>query len=185
MDAGTTSSGGRPGPADGMRVRDVVRDVVAEVAPEESAVVQGLARFDDDTVVRRLARSGGRREPLGFGVGEIAALVTPVVWLVVDEAAKRAAESAVDGAARGTKALLRRVMRRPAAPVVVPALTREQLREVRQQVRETAEQRGLEPERAAAIADAVVVRMALAAGDGDEPPLDADGPAGGDGATAE
>jgi hypothetical protein len=104
MDAESTSFGKLPEATDGDRVvRDVVRDVVAEVASEELVIVEELTRFDDDTVVRRLARSGRRRDPLGFGVGEIAALVTPVVWLVLDEAAKRAADSAVDGAAKGAK----------------------------------------------------------------------------------
>ncbi|MEV6036511.1 hypothetical protein AB0L65_35525 [Nonomuraea sp. NPDC052116] len=32
---------------------------------------------------------GRRRQTLGFGLGEVAALVTPVVWLAVDHAAQR------------------------------------------------------------------------------------------------
>jgi hypothetical protein len=90
-------------------------------------------------------------------------LATPVVWLVVHQLADRAAASAVDGAARGTRTLLRKVFRRRAAPVEVPALTREQLGEVRQQVLEVAVRRGLDDERATAIADALVARLALAA----------------------
>jgi hypothetical protein len=113
MSSGSTSFDEGSDAADGHRaVRDVVRDVVAEVAPEELVVVDGLARFDDETVVRRLARPGQRRDPLGFGVGEIVDLATPVVWLVVNEAAKRAAGSAVNETAKGTKALLRKVFRR-------------------------------------------------------------------------
>jgi hypothetical protein len=42
-------------------------------------------------------------------------------------------------------------------------LTREQLGEVRQRVVEVAVQRGLDDERATAIADALVARLALAA----------------------
>jgi hypothetical protein len=183
VDAGSASFGRRPEAADGDRVvRDVVRDVVAEVASEELVIVEGLAQFDDDTVVRRLARSGRRRDPLGFGVGEIAALVTPVVWLVLDEAAKRAVDSAVDGAAKGAKALLRRVVRRRVAPVTVPVLTREQLGEVRDRVLETAASRGLGQERAAAIADAVVARLVLAGpGENTEPLADSGGSADGGG----
>jgi hypothetical protein len=73
----------------GVRVRDVVRDVVVEVAEEELPIVDGLAGFDDAGALRRLRGRGRRREPLGFGLGEVAALVTPVVWLVVDEIARQ------------------------------------------------------------------------------------------------
>ncbi|MEU0566825.1 hypothetical protein ABZ297_15735 [Nonomuraea sp. NPDC005983] len=152
----------------------MVRDVVAGVAPEELVLVDGLAGLDDDAVMRRLGRRGGRREPLGFGLGEVAVLVTPVVWLVVDEAARRFGSAVGEDAAKGTKAVLRKLLRRPAAAVVVPDLTREQLAGVHQQVVETAVKHGLEDSRARLIADAVAGRLALAAagGDADEP----DGP---------
>ncbi|GHG58611.1 hypothetical protein [Streptomyces griseocarneus] len=144
-------------------MRDVVRDVVAQVAPEELPLVEALARFDDASVVRRLARRGGRREPLGFGLGEIAAMVAPVVWLVVDEAARQLAGAVASRAATGTRTVMRRVLRRPAAPVTVPELTREQLAEIHRRVVESAVQRGLGDKRATAIADAVVTRLALTA----------------------
>lgn len=95
-------------------VRDVVRSVVETLAPEELFLVEGLRRFDDATVVRRLSRGGGRREPLGFGIGEVAALVTPVVWLVLDEVAQRMVATTVDRASRGATGLVRRLFRRPA-----------------------------------------------------------------------
>ncbi|MGI8306004.1 hypothetical protein [Saccharopolyspora hattusasensis] len=148
----------------GARVRDVVHDVVAEVASDELPLVAGLARSDDATVVRRLSRWGQRREPLGFGLAEIAAMVTPVVWLAVDEVAQRLAGAAVDGAAKGAKGLLGKIFRRKKTPAVVPPLAPEQLAEVRQRVLELAAQRGLEPEHAITIADAVVARLALPRG---------------------
>ncbi|AHH97416.1 hypothetical protein KALB_4052 [Kutzneria albida DSM 43870] len=151
--------------SDATTVYDAVHDVVAEVAREELPLVTGLAGFDEATVIRRLSRHGGRREPLGFGLGDVAVLVTPVVWLVLDQTAKKVAGSAVDGATKGTKALLRKVFRRRTAPAVMPALTREQLAEVRQRILETAAQRGLPAERAETIADVVVARLVLA-----EPP---------------
>ncbi|MCZ1012948.1 hypothetical protein [Streptomyces noursei] len=122
--------------------------------------MDALAGFDDATVLQRLRRRGRRREPLGFGLDEVAVLVTPVVWLVVDQAAKRIADSAVDGASKGSKALLRKVLRRPTASVVVPRLTPAQLGEVRRAVLEVAARRGLAQERAVAVADAVVSRLA-------------------------
>ncbi|WP_063759293.1 hypothetical protein [Streptomyces scopuliridis] len=147
-----------------VRVRDVVRDVVAEVAPEESSVIAGLAQFDDAAVVRLLKQKGnGRREPLGFGLGEIAVMATPVVWLVVDQAARQIGSVAADGATVGARSLVRRILRRRSAEVTVPSLAPEQLAEVHRQVLEAATRRGLERERAEVLADAVVARLTLSA----------------------
>ncbi|MFJ9523224.1 hypothetical protein ACIRPK_33905 [Kitasatospora sp. NPDC101801] len=143
----------------------MVREVVADIAPAELVLVDGLAQFDDATAVRRLRPRGGRREPLGFGLGELATLVTPVVWLVLDQTARKFAESAVDGTLSGTRTLLRRVLRRSAGPLAIPALTPGQLAEVRARVLESASQRGLSSDCAEAVADAVVARLAVAAAD--------------------
>ncbi|WP_176946902.1 hypothetical protein [Lentzea fradiae] len=118
-------------------VRDVVRSVVARVEPAELPLLDGLAEFDDETVVRRLSGRAGR-EPLGFGLGEILALVTPVVWLVLNEIAQRAAGAAVDGTAKGAKRLLRRLTGRRSQQVVLPALTADEVAEVRRRLRELA-----------------------------------------------
>lgn len=139
----------------------MVRDVVAEVAAEEMPLVVGLARFDDATVIRRLG-DRRRREPLGFGLGEVAALVTPVVWLAVNQTAQQITAAAVDNAIGRARSRLRVLFRRPAETVTVPPLTREQLADVRNVVLEMAAQRGLEEERATVIADAVVARLVLA-----------------------
>lgn len=142
-------------------VRDVVRSTVASVAPEELPLVDGLRRFDDATVVRRLNGRGRRREPLGFGIGEIAMLVTPVVWLVLDGVAQRMLTETVDRAAQGATGALRRLLRRPTPAAEVPPLTREQLAGVRALTVAAATQRGLSAGRAEEIADALVARLAL------------------------
>lgn len=171
MGSEAARSGDRTVTKEGLRIRDVVRDVVAEVAPEELPLVAGLARFDDVTVVRRLGDRGRRRETLGFGLGEIAALVTPVVWLAVNQAAQRIVGAAVDGTVGRAGSALRKLLRRSGEHVTVPPLTREQLSGVRKSVLEVAAQRGLEAERASVIADAVVARMALAGSEDSGPEL--------------
>ncbi|MER0484605.1 hypothetical protein ABR737_40840 [Streptomyces sp. Edi2] len=142
------------------RVRDVVRDVVAEVAPEELPLVAGLAEFDDATAVQRLGGRGGRRELLGFGLDD-AALVTPVVWLTVHQAVQRIVGAAVGSAASAARSALRKLFHRRTEAVTVPPLTREQLAEVRESVLEMASQQGLGKERASTIADALMARLAL------------------------
>lgn len=149
----------------GSRVRDVVREVVAELAPDELLVVDGLFRLGDAKAVRRLRGRGRRREPLGFGVGDVVVLVTPVVWLALNQAAQRVADVAVDGAAKGMRDLLRRLFRRWRAPVTVPPLTPGQLGEVRRLVLQNARQHGMSERRAAEIANEVVTRLVLVEAD--------------------
>ncbi|MFI6704577.1 hypothetical protein ACIBJC_37560 [Streptomyces sp. NPDC050509] len=167
MGSEALSSGDRP-------VRDLVHEVVADLSPGELPMLEGLFDLDDSTAVRRLSGQGQRREPLGFGMGEIAVLITPVVWLTLDQAARRFADTAVDVTSRQSTALLRRLFRRGRAPVTVPALTREQLAEVRRLVLESAAQRGLPAQRASEVADSVVARLVLA-----EPSDSGSGPASG------
>jgi hypothetical protein len=162
METGAVAPGGQSAVTAGVRVRDVVSDVVAEVAPQELPLVAELARLDDAEVVRQLRGRRRRRKALGFGLDEVAALATPVAWLALDQVAQRIAGYAVDGAARGIRAALRRVFRRHATPATIPPLTREQLGQVRRLVAEMAVQRGLGEKRASVIADAVVARLALA-----------------------
>ena len=158
--------------SDERRVRDLVREVVAGLAPSELPLVDGLFTLDDATAVRRLTGEEQRREPLGFGVGEIAVLITPVVWLALDQAARRFVDIALDNGTRKSTALLRRLFRRRQAPVTMPPLTREQVAEVRRLVLEAAAQRGLPEPRATEIANAVVAGRVLAEPDtpGDDGP---------------
>ncbi|MEU1408481.1 hypothetical protein ABZ471_40365 [Streptomyces sp. NPDC005728] len=169
-------------------VLDVVRDVVGEHAPQESQLVEDLADLDYGLVVRRMrqASSAGRGDPLGFGLGDVASMLTPWVLMVVDETCRAAV---ADGTGRlmnrATTALgrLRPSARRTAAPPEVPDLDREQLASVRRRVREEATRRGLSAADADGLADSVVARLALA---GTEDPQGAgSGEPGGSGGSGE
>lgn len=157
-------------------VLDVVRGVVGQHAPQERQLVEDLTGLDYGLVVRRMrqASSGGRADPLGFGLDDIATMLTPFVLLVVDEACRAAV---TDGTGRlmnrVTTALgrLRPSARRTATPPEVPYLDREQLASVRRRVREEAVRHSLSDTDADALADSVVARLALA---GTEDPQDAE-----------
>ncbi|MET9243358.1 hypothetical protein [Nonomuraea sp. NPDC003709] len=69
----------------------------------------GLAGFGDATAIRRLGGRGRRRETPGFGLGEVAALVTPVVWLAVDHAAQRIVGAEADVGGRRARSALRKL----------------------------------------------------------------------------
>ncbi|MFC4334176.1 hypothetical protein [Salininema proteolyticum] len=137
-------------------IYDVVRDVVADTAPEELPVVQGLGELREAAVSRRLRRAAPRREPLGFGIGEIAVLIAPVVWVVVEHAAKGATDSLLDRAGKWIGSLFRR-SRTP-----VPGFTKEQLAEIYQAFLDEARRRKVPDESAIAAADALVRRLAEA-----------------------
>lgn len=151
-------------------VRSVVHAVVAATAPAELPVVEGLLLSDDATVVRRLRRRKSRQDPLGFGLGEVAVLVTPVVWLVLDQTARQFTDIATQSMLARLRALCARVLRRRSQPVVVPALSPEQLDEVHRRVKESAGRHGLDARRAASVADSVVARLVLARRE--DPPAD-------------
>ncbi|WP_063838211.1 hypothetical protein [Saccharothrix sp. ST-888] len=142
-------------------MRDLVREIVADVAPEELPLVEGLCQSDDESVVRRLSGRNRSREPLGFGLDEVTALVSPVVWLALDEAVRKSVGAAVGSAGRGSRTLLRRILRKPPPARVMPALTAEQLDAVQRRVQELAANSGMEEVAAVVLAERVVARLAL------------------------
>ncbi len=146
-------------------VRDLVREVVAEHAAHELPLVDSLRTLDDDRVVRTLAGGGQKREPLGFGYAEVSALVTPVVWLVLDQAARRTVDRATEGLLARGRAGVRRLLRRaPGAPSrTLIALDPVELALVRTRIVEQATERGVDRREAEALADSVVARIATAA----------------------
>lgn len=165
-----------------------MRDIVGELAPHELIVLDALLLVDDDTALRRLG-SGRHRDPLGFGLGEAATLLTPMVWMALDEAARQVVSTTVASAGRRARPWLRRIRHRPAEPAqsrLLPHLTPEQLEAVRSRVARLAVESGLEREAAGALAERVVARLVLPAepqpDDGVEPGPDDNEPEPDDGA---
>ncbi|MFI9048325.1 hypothetical protein [Streptomyces sp. NPDC053427] len=146
-------------------VRDLVREVVGEHAPHELPLVDSLRTLGDDQVVRTLAGGGQKREPLGFGYAEVSALVTPVVWLVLDQAARRTVDRATEGLLARGQAGVRRLLRRApdAANRTLIALDPSELALVRTHIVEQATERGADRREAEALADGVVARIATSA----------------------
>ncbi|MFE4494916.1 hypothetical protein ACFRKD_20960 [Streptomyces niveus] len=147
----------------GAAVRDVVRAVIAEVAAEELPVVDGLRRFDDETVIARLTSRRRGREPLGFGLEEMVYLATPVIWVALDESVRRVVGRTIDGTPSRSGGRFGGMFRRRSAPLVVPVLNADQVAEVRRRIMELSAQTGLEAERAETLADRVAVHLLLPA----------------------
>jgi hypothetical protein len=142
-------------------LREVARDIIAQRAAEETALLDGFADLSDDQITR-IMRNGAKQHngPLGFGLPEAVALITPVVWLVLTDLAQKAAGVAADRAVSRVRALLRRLLRRPQPRRRIPALTAEQLRLVHAQALARARAASLEEAAAQALADAIVSRLA-------------------------
>ncbi|WP_425841012.1 hypothetical protein [Streptomyces fractus] len=171
------------------KVRDVVRDVVAEVAPDEVLLLDQLTRLDEGRVTRLFQRrvrdtqphaerptkppmappigppmepyrgphTEPHTEPLECGYVDVTAPVTPVVWLALDEAARRTTRRS-----RDRTPLARRLFRRrPQPPPAIRSLTATQLDAVRHLVRAHARSARLGEDAATALADAVASRLAL------------------------
>jgi hypothetical protein len=154
----------------GRRVGTVVRAVVERAAPEELPVVDGLAGTDDATVVARLARGGPRDERLGFGLEDVAVLVSPVLYIVLDQAVRKIVDNSIDDARRGLPGLLRRVTRRRTPTPPVPELTAQQVAEIRDQVVALAAERGVPDDKVERVGEAVVeVLSGDTDGDSSEP----------------
>ncbi|MGW6331319.1 hypothetical protein [Nocardia rhamnosiphila] len=174
MDVVNTDPSDAPG-----RVGDVVRDVIAQVAPEELPMVDRLRPLGDRAAVRMLSRRKRSRDLLGFGIDEVVVLASPVVWIVVSEAVARFTDSALTGGGRAARSGLRRVFRRGPVDPEIPPLDREQIAGIRAQVLDSALRSGMDSDRAAIVADAVAGRLALAApADPERPPAAPGGPAG-------
>ena len=145
------------------RVRDVVRNVVGEVAPAELPLIESLSQVDDTTALRLLTRRRRRRDPLGFGLDEVVVLVSPVVWIVVNEAAKRAANSAIDSGAKAARSSVRRALGRRREAVTIPPLSPAQIADVEERVLELAVDSGLTTQRANVLAKSVAGQLFLQA----------------------
>ncbi|WP_018349806.1 hypothetical protein [Longispora albida] len=144
----------------GPRLFDVVRDVVAEAAPAELPLLEALGGLDDEEIGRVLLRRSKGEDPLGFGAGEIAVLVAPVVWGAVQYVANQAAGRAAERLGTRARAVLRRVLKRPAA-APLPRFGDEELRAVHARVVESALRAGMKRARAEQLADSVVGRLAI------------------------
>jgi hypothetical protein len=144
----------------GSTIYDVVRDCVARYAPEELPFVAVLGSMDQELVARSL-RQRRRDQQLGFGLTEITAAVTPVVWLALDEAGRMTVRAAIEGTGTRIKAALGRLRRRNRLPAEIPPLSREQLVAVHRRIVAGVLAAGMPESTAHALADHVIARLTL------------------------
>jgi hypothetical protein len=157
MDTGSMARGGnehRSGP--GRRISAVVRAVVERAAPEELPMVDGLSEATDEAVVARLSRGPARDERLGFGLEDVAVLVSPVLYIVLDQAVRKIVDDSIDGTRRALPRWVRWAARRRKAVPTVPALSAQHIAEIRDQVTALAVERGVPGDKIERVREAVV-----------------------------
>jgi hypothetical protein len=147
MNAQQPSSGTQPD-----LVRDVVHDLVAEFAPDEMPILDAMADSSDAEALSRLRRHSRRREPLGFGIGDLLPVLTPILWIALTAALETVAGDT-------TRVLLRKAFRKLKPKEPVPALTSEELDEVCDKVRAALVQKGVDEGRADKIVAALRARL--------------------------
>ncbi len=139
---------------------ELTESVLTRLAPEEVLILPDISQEFFDDPERSVARA--REETLGFGAD--VALLAPFALSVAIEVVKFLLSLAKDALGpevkSGLAAWVRRVVpgrgTRPAQADPAPALTREQLVLVRQVAYSRAHDLGLDDDRAATLADAVV-----------------------------
>ncbi|GGS14305.1 hypothetical protein GCM10010269_62030 [Streptomyces humidus] len=159
-----------------MALRSVVKDVVADQSPHELVLLDVMEPLDDAQITAALAGRGRDEEGLGFGLTEVAPLVTPVVWLVLNEFVSRGVGTTVDGIVVRARRLFRQRSAQPRS-LTEPTLTAEELNAVHQRIREKATEAGIGTEESQRLADAVVARLACGRRPEPDPPQQGDGQA--------
>lgn len=151
----------------------VARDLVTQLAPQELPLFRSASQQFRQHPERLLAGPQANDDPVGFGVGEAAALLTPaalaamssVISYLIEEISK----VVIDKSATLLLDRVRQLLQKPeAAPQhhaqQLPLLTPAQLAQVREIARKQALVSRLSPARANALADAIVGKLAISMG---------------------
>lgn len=158
-------------------VDELARRVVRKIAPEElpSFEIVAAPYLENPKQAERRLRQA-HDDPLGFGLGDIVAMATPVIALVSGSVITAVSDSVGKAVQQGTTNAARKAWRKlrgkPAEPLELPStpLTTPQLAEVRKIALDRALSLGMEQQKAEALADAVVAALVLRDNDPDDGP---------------
>jgi hypothetical protein len=146
-------------------VAELGRDVVAALFPDELPVFAAVSRAYFADRERTLSGRNERGRPLGFGVTEAVAMMTPLVLWVVQTALEPHIVRTSDKVA----GLLSQLRRKRPGTRALPILTSRQRAELREVVLDEARRSGMAPEVAAKIADEIIARLPRSTEDSGDP----------------
>jgi hypothetical protein len=153
---------------------ELARRVVRKIAPEELSsfdIVAAPYLQSPKQAERRLRQA--HDDPLGFGLGDIVAMATPVIALVsgsvITAVSDSVGKAVTDSTTNAVRKAWRKLRGKPDTPLELPPtpLTTAQLAEVRQIALERALSLGMDQQKADALADAVVAALVLRDNDPD------------------
>lgn len=144
-------------------IAQCAREILTVVAPQELPLFGPTRRHYVQEGALPAASAKGKDEMLGFGLGGAEMLLTPVVFAVVIELARKIGGGVLDAtgdalkerAASTSERALGRLLGRPAATGPTP-LTEGQITAIRQQVVDHARALNVQDAQARLLADAVV-----------------------------
>lgn len=159
-------------------VIEVARDLVAQLEPQELPLFRAASQQFRQNPEGLLAEAKANDNPIGFGAGEAAALLTPaalaVASSVISYLAGELSKTAADTSASFLVETVRRLFKKSTSATAqngkqqnnkqLPALTPNQLSQVREIVLKQARQAKLSDPRAKALADATVGMLAISMG---------------------
>ncbi|MHA6629226.1 hypothetical protein ACU61A_27650 [Pseudonocardia sichuanensis] len=129
-------------------------------------MVDGLSEMGDRAAVELLSKAGPRDERLGFGWTDVAVLVTPVLYIALDQAVRKLVDDSIDGARRGVLRRLRSTVQRRTDGPGLPQLSDAQIAEIRDQVTVLAVERGVPGDKVERVREAVVEVLSGRDGEG-------------------
>jgi hypothetical protein len=144
-----------------LTAEELARRVVAATAPAELPTFDVVAAPYLEDPARAERRLRGDDTALGFGLGDLVEIATPVVALVSGSVVSALSDGLSDAVRDGAGKLFRKVTRRKPPEVEASALSGADLAEVRQVALGRAKELGLPADKAEALADSIVVALLL------------------------
>ena len=118
-------------------VIDIVHAFITQVAPEELSRFSRLSRLYRENPENITRPKSEKDDMLGFGLGEVEHILTPLVMTIVTEVLIRLTDPTVDTLLAKGKNALRRFFRKPPPPQPVPNFTPERFTQLREVIDKT------------------------------------------------
>jgi hypothetical protein len=148
-------------------VKDVSRDLVTEIAPQELPLFRASSEVFFQNPDELLSGRKSKDDMLGFGTGDAVVLMTPVIMAVSQQVILFVVEQVKKSAQEESSTLIDETVKkmfkkfRSKEQMKPAALTAEQLAQVRKAALKKARELKLSEERAKLLADAVVGTLAV------------------------
>ena len=147
------------------RVADVARTLIEEIAPQEMPLFQATSAAYFKNPRRARGGQSGRDEMLGFGAGEGATFLTPIILITATKVIEFAMGPAQEVPKTGLSGLMSGFMKKrqtQAATQPPPPLTPERVARARELAVETLRQHNFPEDKIDSVADTLIAKLPMA-----------------------